>query len=60
MRRILATGYRLFETVYRPLFKRQAVLRPLKKGSVFCPETSATTFLPNPHNSLQERSPHIR
>jgi len=46
MLRILAAGYRLFETVYRPHFKRQAVIRPLKKGSVFSPETSATTFLP--------------
>jgi len=60
MRRIMATGYRLFETVYRPLIKRQALIRPLKKGSVVSPETSANTFLPNPHNNLEERSPHIR
>jgi len=60
MRRILATGYRHFETVYRPLFKCQAVLRPLKKRSVFSSETSANTFLRNPHNTLEERSPHIR
>jgi len=57
MRRILATGYRLFETVYRPLIKRQALIRPLKKRSVVSPETSANTFLPNPHNNLEEWSP---
>jgi hypothetical protein len=59
MRRIPATGYRIFQTVYRPLFKRQVVLRPLKKGSVFSPETSATTFPPNPHYILEEPSPVI-
>jgi hypothetical protein len=59
MRRILATGYRLFEKVYRPLFKRQAVLRPLKKGSEGSPETSAATFPPTPHYISEEPSPVI-
>ena len=54
MRRIMATGYPLFQTVYRPLFKRQAVFRLLKKGSVKSPETSATTFPPNPRNISEE------
>jgi len=59
MRRILATGHRLFETVYRLLFKCQAVLRPLKKGSVVSSKTSANTFLRNAHNILEEGSPLI-
>jgi len=60
MRRILATGFRVFETVYRPLFKRQAVRRPPKKGSVISSETPATTFPPTPYNIPEERSPLIQ
>jgi len=60
MHRIEATGYQLLETVYRPLFKPQAVLRPLKKGLVFSPETSATTFPPTAHNISEERTPLIQ
>jgi len=59
MRRILATVYRLYVKVYQQLFKGQAVLRSLKKGSVFSPETSATTFPPTPHNNSEERIPII-
>jgi len=59
MHRIVATGYRLLETLYRTLFKPQAVLRPMKKGSEFSPETSANTFPPTAHNISEERTPLI-
>jgi len=56
-RRILATGYRYFETVYGTLFQESNSLSPLKKIISIQSRNVGYNLPPNPHNFSEELRP---